>query len=321
MPPPSSMSTRRRSSVSSLNCARPEVRFEIPGVRFEIPEARREDLLRRASEENVITLMKGCSPQYDTLSLQRTRSDAGTRDNSPNFLVPMRGDFADSSAPSPNMPLTEPSNFVRRRRMSFDDADYHANRKMGHVDPICGVKTMLPIEEERALGGPFSDGSHEVSRECVEATLRAIALSRALDADGTSGSPLSRRRASIHEPPALVARERSSHRQRRRHSSEMVLDEISGKHIPVSHHRHSRHLPEGRASDGVERAHSDEVSARVGSSKNVKDRQELSGVASFAVPLNQVSTPRPTPPSPNPYSLPPGLKSLNSQPSILSPNP
>ena len=257
-----------------------------------------------------MTMTEGCSSQYDTLGPQRTGCEDGTRGNSPDSLRPMRD--SDSSGPPPN-------NFFRRRLMSFDDADCHADGKMGHVDPKSGIRAMLSIAEARSVGGggmPFADGCCEVSRECVEATLREVALSRALDADGAAGSPLTRRRSSIHESPALEAKGRSSHQRRRRHSSEMVLDEISSKHIPVNHPRHSRHLHEGRASEGtrvaskgVEHGHSAEpvpASAFVGSSKNLKDvkqRQELAegahayrpGESPLAVPLNQVSPLDPNP--------------------------
>ena len=136
---------------------------------------RHKTLLRRASVESVMTSVEGC---YDSMFPQRE----------------------DSPAAPPHLPLTMPrSEFPRRRLqrlMSFDDVDSHEDGKMGHVDPISGIKTMLSIAAARAVAGgalPFSDGCHEVSRECVEATLREVALSRALNAG--EASPVSRRRA------------------------------------------------------------------------------------------------------------------------------
>ena len=173
----------------------------VPEVRVEPEMPRRKSLLLKASVKRIMILMEGC---YDS----------------------MRPQHEDSSTTPPHLRLTAPrSGFPRQRLlrlMSFDDVDCHEDGKMGRVDPITGIKTMLSIKAARAVGGgtlPFSDGCHEVSRECVEATLREVALSRALDAGGES--PLSRRRASIIMPPALEAKGPSSHR--RRHSSEMVI--------------------------------------------------------------------------------------------------
>jgi len=58
---------------------------------------------------------------------------------------------------------------------------------MGRVDPITGNKTMLSLQAARTVGGatiPFLD-STEVSRACVEATLREV---RANDAGESSAS-------------------------------------------------------------------------------------------------------------------------------------
>ena len=136
---PSIIATHRRSSESDVG-----VKIPTLSRRDSLPKLSRRDSLLEASSvwspsSNLVTLMEDCE------KLVPTASD-GSRDTTHDFLLPMR-DMADSS-PSPAHPLlAKPSDLFVRRRIT------------------------------RAVGGatlPFSQHIPEVSRACVEATLREV---------------------------------------------------------------------------------------------------------------------------------------------------